>query len=155
VRDRRGHRGMAATRAGPGGRRVRPDGAGARRSDRRRGLCAQFAAAAGAVSGGRMIGVGLIGCGNIAETYLRLAPRFRGFEFRAVADIDPGAAAARARAFGLPAATVAEVLDAATIDIVVNLTVPSAHFGVSSAILLAGKHVYSEKPLTLTLYEAR
>src|SRR5690606_31739657 len=41
------------------------------------------------------------------------------------------------------------------IDIVVNLTVPSAHFGVSRAILLAGKHVYSEKPLTLTLSEAR
>ncbi len=37
------------------------------------------------------------------------------------------------------------------VDIVVNLTIPEAHFPVSKAILEAGKHVYSEKPLVLSL----
>ena len=37
------------------------------------------------------------------------------------------------------------------IDIVVNLTIPEAHFPVSKTILEAGKHVYSEKPLVLSL----
>lgn len=36
---------------------------------------------------------------------------------------------------------------------VVNLTIPAAHFPVSKAALEAGKHVYSEKPLVLSLEE--
>jgi len=38
-------------------------------------------------------------------------------------------------------------------DIVVNLTIPNAHFAVSKQILEAGKHSYSEKPFVLTLEE--
>lgn len=34
-----------------------------------------------------------------------------------------------------------------------NLTRPNEHFEVSKAALLAGKHVYSEKPLAATLQE--
>ena len=37
------------------------------------------------------------------------------------------------------------------IDMVLNLTRPYQHFEVSKAALLAGKHVYSEKPLATTL----
>jgi predicted dehydrogenase len=39
------------------------------------------------------------------------------------------------------------------IDVVVNLTVPAAHYPVSMKALRAGKHVYSEKPLVLSLKE--
>ena len=44
-----------------------------------------------------------------------------------------------------------DLIAAPGIDIVLNLTVPAAHFAVSLAAVKAGKHVYSEKPLTLSL----
>ncbi|NNE78890.1 MAG: Gfo/Idh/MocA family oxidoreductase [Silicimonas sp.] len=99
------------------------------------------------------LGIGIIGCGNISETYLRLAPLFRGIQIRSVADIDMAAASARAKEFGTRADTVDGLLAAEDIDIVVNLTIPSAHFDVCSKALAAGKHVYSEKPFVLTLDE--
>ena len=40
-----------------------------------------------------------------------------------------------------------ELLAADDVDIVVNLTVPNAHYDVTLAALSAGKHVYTEKPL--------
>ena len=36
---------------------------------------------------------------------------------------------------------------------VINLTIPDAHYPVSKAALDAGKHVYSEKPLALSIEE--
>lgn len=99
------------------------------------------------------MGVGIIGCGNISAAYLRLAPMFRGIEMRAVADLNMDAAKARADEFGVRADTVDGLLAADDIDIVVNLTIPAAHFEVSSKILASGKHVYSEKPFVLTLEE--
>jgi predicted dehydrogenase len=103
----------------------------------------------------RTFGAGIIGCGSISLTYLRLAPLFRGIEIRSAADIDMNAAKARAGEFGLKAQTVKEMLKSGDIDIVVNLTVPGAHYKVSKAALEAGKHIYSEKPLTLSLAEGK
>lgn len=101
-----------------------------------------------------VLGLGVIGCGNISAAYMRLAPLFKGIEMRACADVHMDAATARAREFGLRAETVAGLLASEDIDIVINLTVPNAHFEVSRAILEAGKHSYSEKPFVLTLEEA-
>ncbi|MBY5934121.1 Gfo/Idh/MocA family oxidoreductase [Tateyamaria omphalii] len=97
-----------------------------------------------------MQGIGIIGCGNISTAYLTLAPLFKGLEVRAVADLNPSAAQAQASAFGVRANTVDGLLAADDIDIVVNLTIPDAHFEVTRAILEAGKHAYSEKPIVLT-----
>lgn len=99
------------------------------------------------------LGIGIIGCGNISTTYLRLAPLFKGIEMRAAADLNMDLAQARAAEFGVRAETVEDLLAADDIDIVVNLTIPAAHFEVSSNILQAGKHVYSEKPFVLSLDE--
>jgi predicted dehydrogenase len=99
------------------------------------------------------LGIGIIGCGNISTTYLRLAPLFRGIEIRACADRDPAIATARALEYGVRAETVEALLAAPDIDLVINLTIPDAHYAVSARALEAGKHVYSEKPLALTLAE--
>lgn len=99
------------------------------------------------------LGIGVIGCGNISAAYMRLAPLFKGIEMRACADMNMEAATARAEEFGLRAETVEGLLAADDVDIIVNLTVPNAHFEVSKAILEAGKHSYSEKPFVLTLGE--
>ena len=40
-----------------------------------------------------------------------------------------------------------DLLGREEIDIVINATVPAAHAEVSLAVLRAGKHAYSEKPL--------
>ena len=101
------------------------------------------------------LGIGIIGCGNISTTYLKFAPLFRALEVRAVADIDAAAAEARAAEFGVRAGTVADVMAARDVDVIVNLTVPAAHYEVSRRALEAGKHVYSEKPFVLTLDEGK
>jgi predicted dehydrogenase len=103
----------------------------------------------------KVLGVGIIGCGNISAAYLKLAPLFKSIELRAVADLNMEAAKARGAEFKLRPQTVKELLKNEAIDIVVNLTVPGAHYKVSKSILEAGKHVYSEKPLTLSMAEAR
>ena len=101
----------------------------------------------------KKLGVGIIGCGNISTTYLGLAPLFRGIEMRACADINMTAARARAKEYGIRAATVDELLADKEIDIVVNLTVPAVHYAVSKQAIDAGKHVYSEKPFVLAVAE--
>ncbi len=103
----------------------------------------------------KTMGVGIIGCGNISTAYMRLSKLFKGIEVRACADMNAENAQKQADAFGLRALTVDALLASDDIDMVVNLTVPNAHFAVSKAVLLAGKHVYSEKPFVLTLAEGR
>ena len=97
------------------------------------------------------LGIGIIGCGNISTTYLRLAPLFRGVEIRACADVVLAVAEKRAEEFKVEPQTVDALLSNDAIDVVINLTIPDAHFRVSSAILEAGKHVYSEKPFVLSV----
>ena len=99
------------------------------------------------------IGVGIIGCGNISGAYLGLGPLFKALDIRAVADMKLDAAKARADEFGVRAETVDGLLAADDIDVIVNLTIPNAHFEVSKRVLEAGKHVYSEKPFVLSLEE--
>lgn len=99
------------------------------------------------------LSVGIIGAGNISAAYLTLGPLFRGIAMRAVADVNPAAAEARAKEYGVRAQSVEALLRADDVDIVVNLTVPNAHYAVSKAALEAGKHVYSEKPFVLSVEE--
>lgn len=99
------------------------------------------------------LGVGIIGCGNISTTYFKYAPLFKGLNVVACADISAEAARARAAEFGVEAQTVEALLANPAVDVVINLTIPDAHFAVSKAALEAGKHVYSEKPMVLTLEE--
>lgn len=101
------------------------------------------------------LGVGIIGCGNISTTYFALSPLFKGLKVLACADLNPEAAKLRAAEYGVKAQTIPELLVNDEIDVIVNLTIPAAHFTVSRAILDAGKNVYSEKPLTITLEEGK
>ena len=97
------------------------------------------------------LGIGIIGCGNISSAYLRLAPLFKGLQVRAVADLNMETAQARAAEFNVAAQSVDDLLANPDLDIIINLTIPDAHYGVTKRILEAGKHAYSEKPLVLTL----
>jgi predicted dehydrogenase len=80
---------------------------------------------------------------------------FRGVKITACADIDPAAAGRRAAEFGLRCLAPDALIADADIDLVLNLTVPAAHFDVSMRALLAGKHVFTEKPLAITAEAGR
>ena len=95
--------------------------------------------------------IGVIGCGNISDIYLRNAPLFRDIRFTACADLRPDAAKAQAERYGIAARSVEELLRSEDVDIVLNLTIPDAHAEVSLAAIAAGKHVYTEKPLATRL----
>ncbi|HHG90415.1 MAG TPA: Gfo/Idh/MocA family oxidoreductase, partial [Devosia sp.] len=101
----------------------------------------------------KTFGIGIIGCGNISKTYLDLVPLFRGLEVRAVADIAPQVAEARAAEYGTRAQSVDDLLENSELDVILNLTIPDAHYGVTKSIISAGKHAYSEKPLVLSVKE--
>lgn len=103
----------------------------------------------------KTLGVGIVGCGNISTIYMRNLPSYRGVALRACADMRPDAARAQAEQFGVAPLTVDEMLKRDDIDIIVNLTVPNAHFDISLAALSAGKHVFSEKPLTVSFDQGK
>jgi predicted dehydrogenase len=99
--------------------------------------------------------IGIIGCGNISDTYFGLAPLFKGLAIVACADLKAPLAKAKAAKYGVVAHTVDGLLKTTEIDTVINLTVPAAHYDVTAAILSAGKNAYSEKPLALSAAAAK
>lgn len=101
------------------------------------------------------LGVGIMGCGNISTTYFKLSPLFKGLKVLACADLNEQAAEMRAEEYGVKAQSIEQMLANDELDVIVNLTIPAAHFAVSKAILEAGKHVYSEKPLVISLEEGK
>jgi predicted dehydrogenase len=104
----------------------------------------------------RRMKVGVVGCGFISGIYLsNLTKRFDNVEVAAVADLLPERATARAEEFGIrKACSTEELLSDPGIDIVLNLTLPQAHAEVTLAAISAGKHVYTEKPLAISLRDA-
>ena len=99
--------------------------------------------------------VGVIGCGNISSNYIRNAKQYENIRFAAFADLDQERAAAKAEEYGngAIACTVDELLANPDIKIVLNITIPKAHYAVAKQALLAGKSVYNEKPLTISKEE--
>ena len=81
---------------------------------------------------------------------------FDDVEVIACSDLVLERAEAQAEAFGVPrACTPDELLADEEVEIVLNLTVPVVHAEVSGAALEAGKHVYTEKPLAVSLEDGQ
>lgn len=94
------------------------------------------------------VGVGIIGAGNISDQYLTSLTSFPDVRVIAVGDVLEDRARAQADRYGVPRAGGVEVvLNDPDIEIVVNLTIPAVHVEVSEAIIAAGKHVWTEKPI--------
>jgi len=101
--------------------------------------------------------IGVVGCGNISGIYLEtLQQRFDTVEVTAVADLMPERARAQADRYGVPRVLDTDaLLSDPQVDIVLNLTTPLQHADLCRRALLAGKHVYVEKPLSVDLEEGR
>lgn len=101
----------------------------------------------------------LLGCGDVAQRdYL---PEFHRLSQEASLVAVCGKREARAtqvaKTYDIPAVYTdyAEMLADETIEAVINLTPKQLHLETSLAVLRAGKHLYSEKPLGVTVEEAK
>ena len=98
--------------------------------------------------------VGVIGCGTISGIYLENMTQKFGdvLEVVACSDLFPEKAEQTRAKYGLQkACTNDEIINDPDIDIVLNLTIPAVHHDINMRTLKAGKHLYSEKPISLTL----
>ena len=105
-----------------------------------------------------MMKIGMVGVGCISGIYLKnFKEVFKDVELVAVCDLIRERAEKAQAEYGIPKIydTMHELFADPEIDIVLNLTRPYQHYEVSRAALLAGKHVYSEKPLGADLEEGK
>lgn len=103
-----------------------------------------------------MMKIGMVGVGDISGIYLKnITETFKEIKLVAVCDLIKERALNAQAKWGVPKVydTMYELFADDEIDIVLNLTRPAEHFDVSKNALLAGKHVYSEKPLGASLEE--
>ena len=103
-----------------------------------------------------MMKIGMVGVGCISGVYLEnFANTFKEVELVAVCDLIRERAENAQKKYNIPKLydTMEELFADPEIDIVLNLTRPYEHYGVSKGALLAGKHVYCEKPLGITIEE--
>ncbi len=101
------------------------------------------------------VAVGVIGCGVISNVFMQTIARSRLVYLKACASASGISAKIQAKKFDTTAVTVDELLADPEIKVVLNLTPPLAHFEICRRALESGKHVFSEKPLTTSLDEAR
>ncbi|MGH0052404.1 MAG: Gfo/Idh/MocA family protein [Sphaerochaetaceae bacterium] len=101
--------------------------------------------------------VAIIGLGKISGIYLQnLTEMFKEqVELVGVADLLQERAKEVAETYHIKHyATVEDLLSDDSVELVLNLTTPQSHFTLCKQVLEAGKHVYVEKPLSLTTAEA-
>ena len=102
--------------------------------------------------------IGILGLGNISGIYLtNLTELFCEVEIHGVYDLIPEKMQSTKETYGVPNiySSMEEMLADPAIDIILNLTRPFEHYETTKAALLAGKHVYSEKPLATTFEEGK
>lgn len=97
----------------------------------------------------------LIGCGFIGQVHAANLARHPGVELALVCDIDAARAAALAEQFGARAASVPQALSSEAIDAVLIASATPTHAPLLEQAVLAGKAVYCEKPIDLSLSRAR
>ena len=100
--------------------------------------------------------VALIGCGSIADnTYLPRIGEIPEADLVAVCDIIPERAKNYAEKFHVPAwyTSIDELLEKCDFEILMNTTSIPAHHEINMKALRAGKHLYSQKPVGLTVEE--
>ena len=100
--------------------------------------------------------IGILGLGAISGIYLQnLTKLFREVEIAGVYDIVKEKMEKVKEEYGVAKCynSMEEMFQDPEIEIVLNLTRPFEHYETTKAALLAGKHVYSEKPLAATLEE--
>ena len=103
------------------------------------------------------LNVGLIGLGRLGRVYARdLATRIPCTRLTAVADVDGAAVDKVAREFGVERSSTdpSDVFRDPSVDAVVIVTPTSTHRAMVEGAVAAGKAIFCEKPLSISLDEA-
>lgn len=105
----------------------------------------------------RKVKVGVIGCGSVSGMYLPHLSKSPFVEIVSVCDIIPDRAKQRAEEFNIKAhyPNIDQMLAGEPFDLLVNLTDMQEHGRLNKQALLAGKHVWSEKPMANTYQEGK
>lgn len=100
--------------------------------------------------------IAFVGCGFVFDIYMRTMWAHPELEVCGIFDIDTPRANTVGQHYGFHVYPDYEVLLAdPVVEIVINLTSIGAHYEVTRRALEAGKHVYSEKPLTTEVDQSR
>ncbi|TAE53844.1 MAG: gfo/Idh/MocA family oxidoreductase, partial [Bacteroidetes bacterium] len=120
-------------------------------------LFAPLAMQAGELFADRKIKIGLIGCGSVSNMYLPHLSKSPYVELVSVCDIIPEKARLAAEKYKVPNhyPHIDQLLAGAPFDLMVNLTDMQEHGRLNKLALMAGKHVWSEKPMANTYKEGR
>ncbi len=104
----------------------------------------------------KRVNIGVVGCGNISNIYFEnLTKTFVNTTVYACGDLEQERARGSAEKWGIPnVLRFEEMLQDDQIEIILNITTPKTHFEICKRALEAGKHVYVEKPLSLSLAQA-
>ena len=101
------------------------------------------------------VGLGIIGCGQIAPSHIRNSQDDPRVRWAAACDLRPEAVAERADEFGIPGryTAVEDLLADPDVDAVIVATGPEAHLEPTVAAFEAGRHVLVEKPVAVNAAE--
>ncbi len=102
--------------------------------------------------------IGIVGQGNISGIYDKnIGTMYPNIQIAGVCDLVREKAEKQAETYGIAKIykDMYELFADPEVDIVLNITRPADHYGVTKAALLAGKHVYSEKPLAVNMEDAK
>ena len=99
--------------------------------------------------------VGIVGCGYISGIYLQNGKRLEAIDIVAGSDLVPERAKARAEEYGIRTCTNEDIYADPDIEIMLNLTTPNAHYEMAMEAIQAGKSVYNEKPLAISLEDGK
>lgn len=102
-----------------------------------------------------MVNVAVIGAGGWGKNLVRNFAGLKECRLKTVCDLNEKTLAGHKAAFGVATTTQAdEVLKDTEIEAVVVATPAPSHFDVARQALESGKHVYVEKPMTLSVADA-
>ncbi len=103
----------------------------------------------------KKIKTALIGCGVISKCYLVNLSKLNIIDLVGCSDLIDERAEKRAEEFGIKKMTNEEIFADPEIELIVNTTYPLSHYEVAKQALLAGKSVYSEKMICISVEEAQ
>ena len=102
-----------------------------------------------------MLSIGILGAGRIGSVHAKSMTMNPHCRLSAVSDVNEAAAQALATTYGAQARSTLDIIEDPTIDAVLIASSTDTHADLIEAATLAGKAVFCEKPVDLSLARAR